>query len=133
MEYNDLDGYERAILYNEKAREAYKHYENAAAYASIKDVPALTKEFSKIKEIVCKEFDKAETNWHSLLWQLSEKGIGKGLRQLLEESNIMVEDEYKQAGIALKFYNSAFSKLLTMAERKDFSGDDDGCYISDAA
>jgi hypothetical protein len=129
MEYNDLDGYDESLSKNEIQKQLEKYLQNASAYAAIKHPQALKTEFSKIEKIVCEELDKAETNWTSLLWQISEKGIGEGLRQMLEEMKPLTEFAYNQAEKTLRFYNSAFSKLLTMAERKDFSSDDDGCYL----
>ncbi len=47
---------------------------------------------------------------------------------MLEEMKPLTEFVYNHAERALRFYNSAFSKLLTIAERKD-SSDDDGYYL----
>ncbi len=71
MEYNDLDGYGESMSKNETQKQLEAHFQNAFAYAVRKNIPALKNEFSKIEKIICEEFDNAETNWTSLLCQLS--------------------------------------------------------------
>lgn len=129
MEDNNSDRYDESGLNSEIQKQLNEHYDNASAYAQARNIQALRTEFSKIEKIVCKELDKAEKNWNSHLWQFYEKGIGEELRQFLEQGKQLKEDEYNNAEIILRFYNYAFSNLMTMAGRKDFSGDDDGCYL----